>query len=184
MQLSTDTVIGLLGLILTVGLPYLDLRKRLDTLLKGQEGILTYEQANDLTEIYSDLVSTHLREALRGYSMRDLPGHYASQNVEAIMNEFHRAYGQIVTKSIKPMVKNFRLRGNHRFADIIERVNKEAIEQAFISIRGSFERALGSEKSLSDVLHSVSATIDAASTAGRQMIQKEIGTLYPKRAEA
>lgn len=177
------TIASVASLLLGVGIYWFDVRKKFEELLRNQEGILNRSQANDLAQLYLNTVRARLSMALWHYADNDLPGQLARSEVDKIMMELLRAYDTVVRQSIRPMVTNFRLRGRHRFDDLINGVSRDKVNSGFERIRQVLNSAVDSnQSSVSEVLPRIEQILIDVSNVGEELLLKEIDKLYPMKA--
>ncbi len=179
---SLGTVASVFSLVLGVMIYWFDVRKKFDELLRNQEGILSKAQADDLAHLYLNTVQARLSLALGHYARNDFPGHLERGEIDRIMAELERAYESVVQQSIKPMVTTFRLRGRHQFDDLVSRVSRKSVDDAFRSVRTLMTEAVERKRPLTEVLPRIEAVMTAVNKAGTTLILREIDRLYPRAA--
>jgi len=178
-------VIAIISLASGVGIYFFDVRKKFDELLRDREGILNKTQALDLVDLYLASISSRLLLALHRYSTNDLPSHLqlGQEGTPRIMLELTGAYNNVVRHSVRPMVTNFRLRGRHRFDDLVSEVSRKKVDAAFISIQEFVVRACNERLPPAQVLATVEATLKAVGDEGGRLIRDRVEQLYPRDSD-
>lgn len=182
---SPDTLLGVIGLILGLialiapfALYFLEIRKRIDELTRGQEGVLNREQAVHLTELYLDSIQSHLSKVISHYFGREFQNRLESRNLLLVQEDLQDAYRNVVTNSIRQMVSSFKLRGNVAYDEILSQVSEAEVDKAIKLMVSAFQEAVRDGLTTAEVEPRARAVLRVANKEGRRMIKERIAKIY------
>ena len=158
---------------------YDDIYGRLVLIEHHQEGVMTRDQALQLTNLYLDSVTTHLDLELQKFCEVSLPSKYKLKQTEKIMNELVNSYDATVRRSIRPMVSPFVLRSGQSFYDLISSINTDAIALGFREIETNLKQLISKKQDPQQYVDVVKRVLRSVSESGRLKILEKVESAYP-----
>ncbi len=180
MFFSVDTAIGIVGLISTFGVWYFDIKKKLDQLVREQEGILNKQQATDLLNVYLMLVTSHLQDAFQRYIEKSLHQDLKKGSATKVLNELEDIYRGVVLNKIRPMVSNFRLRNGMLFGTFLNSATQEHVRQGFAQAEVLISAVDSGQETIEGALEKIRSAIRQANIKGGAIYKESIDKIYEK----
>lgn len=114
--------VSLIGIILTLTIYFMDVRKKLVQLIERENGVLTQVQAESLADLYSVCIKNELEASLSTFLQTDFLKSIPNKNFASLDN-FVEYAGMDAVKNARNRVAAFNVRGGVSFKAIVESVS-------------------------------------------------------------